>query len=90
MTDLSTQAARDAAPTVTPVVECYALLRNGEIFKLVYEPSWTASMKPFFSCEQVNGGFAKHVWPATSGVNGTSQSYDIIAVYTPAQLHHDR
>jgi hypothetical protein len=79
MTDYTTQAARDAAPTVAPVEGCYALLRNGEIGLIKRHDN---------SVDWVSIGI--YSYPISQGgVFGfyrNPSAFDIIAVYTPAQL----
>ena len=75
MTDYTTQAARDAAPTVAPVEGCYALLRDGDIYLIRDDLS-----HPFVGFKF--GAFGA----ATDPFGDLRKGYDIIATYTPAQL----
>ncbi len=79
MTDLTTQAARDAAPTVAPVEGCYALRRDGNMSRATKAPIHD-HLTMVLGIAYANGKRG-----AIVGVD-TPHFQDIIATYTPAQL----
>jgi hypothetical protein len=95
MTDYTTQAAHDAAPTVAPVEGCYALLRCGWLIDpngIIEESDLddTPYYLPANSDEDyywINGGVCQRdTYPKGVSTVIFEPSLDIIAVYTPAQL----
>ena len=95
MTDYTTQAARDAAPTVAPVEGCYVLLRNGWLIDpngIIEESDLddTPYYLPANSDEDyywINGGVCQRdTYPKGVSTVVFEPSLDIIATYTPAQL----
>lgn len=95
MTNYTTQAARDAAPTVAPVDGCYALLRNGWLidpdgFIEEIDLDDTPYYLPANSDEDyywINGGVCQRdTYPNGVPTVLFEPSLDIIATFTPAQL----
>jgi hypothetical protein len=82
MTDishLSTQAARDTAPTVAPVEGCYALLRSGQVI------ANTKSNGAIWQCKAVSSSWYKSGRHIDAGLDYDAR-YDIIAVIPPDRL----